>query len=156
VAVFGEHGPAPAYLTTEITRRTSALLVDAARTTLAHRGYRVAAELGWDGTAVLADGRRITALDSAEMAELYRAISEDRPPAAGWLARVQEATGTQAAIVVAGYGEDVPDHTAEKVATGIIIGLFIVLVAIALIATHHSGSSRKEAPGAPHVATPIH
>src|SRR5262249_14335707 len=56
VAVLGDHGPAPAYLTTEITRRTSALLVDAARTTLAHRGYRVAAELGWDGTAVLADG----------------------------------------------------------------------------------------------------
>ncbi|HJZ84215.1 MAG TPA: hypothetical protein VKN99_03550, partial [Polyangia bacterium] len=148
IALFNEAGPAPQSLELEVSRAASAILENATRRALEGQGYPVAGVLTWDGAAQLRDGRRVQALDAEGMALLYGAVAQGQAPPPEVLAAAQSATGADAVLFLAASGQDIPgESTGEKVAKGIFIGLFIAVIAIALIASHHSGGSRAAGIG---------
>ena len=135
VSVLGENGqPAPAPVMEAASRNAASLLQDTARMSLARRGYQIAAEMQWDGGAVFPDGHIVQALSPEEMAEVATALADNQMPRIELLGKAQAATGTDAAFQLSAAGQDIPgDSSGEKVAKGVAIALFFVIIVAALV-----------------------
>jgi hypothetical protein len=135
ISVIGDNGQAaPPPIMEAASRNAATQLQDSARMSLARRGYEIAAELGWDGTAMFPDGHLVPALTPEEMAEVATALADNQVPPAPLLAKAQTATASDAIFQVSAAGEDVAgDSTGAKVAKGVAIALFIAIVVVALV-----------------------
>jgi hypothetical protein len=150
VTVFGENGqPAPQQIMQGASQYAGAILQDTARQALARRGYQIAAELQWDGMAMFPDGRNVQALTAEEMAEVATALADNQMPRIELLGKAQTATGTDAAFQLSAAGQHVPgDSTGEKVAKGVAIALFFVVIVAALVIASKSGKGASPPSGA--------
>jgi hypothetical protein len=160
IGVVGENGQAaPPPVMEAASRGAAAILQDSARMSLVQRGYLVAAELGWDGSAIFPDGHMVAALTPEEMAEIATALADNQVPSVELLAKAQAATGSDAIFQVSAAGEDIAgDSTGEKVAKGVAIALFFAVIVVALIvASKGKGSAPAgiaRGAGVAHVVRP--
>jgi hypothetical protein len=131
-----------------IRQRFDALATAALNNKLASRGYQVAANIGWDGSYSGPDGKPARAMEPAAVQRTIYALS-------GYGKAVQQArrgllvpylpdrlgtrTASDATLYVGGWsyvGVDPKPSSGKgnKVAKGILIGLFAVVIVIAVIA----------------------
>jgi hypothetical protein len=157
VTIFRERGPASPAENNDAAAMVRSIVQAAARQGLRERGYAIVGEMAWNGVVRLEDGRLLPVLEPAVAGELIQRVAAGQPPDPAALQRVRASTGADAALVSAAWGEQTTAaSTGDKVAAGIFIGLFIVVVAVALIAAsrgHHGGTRG----GGPHVSgAPVH
>jgi hypothetical protein len=153
VTVFGENGqPAQQQIMQGASQYAAAMLQDSARMSLLRRGYQIAAELQWDGIAMFPDGRSVQALTPEEMAEVATALADNQMPRIELLAKAQTATGSDAAFQLSAAGQDIPgESSGEKVAKGVAIALFFVVIVAALIISSKGGKGVSAPSGAARV-----
>jgi hypothetical protein len=139
----------------------------AAVTALAQHGYQVVAAMNWGGQFLAPDGRPAVAMTPDEVAVTAHALSGYGYAVAeanqGLLAphlpvRLGARTGSDATLYVGGWayvGHDDGPSTGSKIAKGVLIGLFIAVVLVVVIAgvKKGGGGAGKVAGGVGRAAT---